>query len=177
MLIAQQKRNENIAEYILYMWQIEDIIRSFNLSMTEIEAKIVSQYKVDESTRVKIKDWYQEIINDMRENGVVNEGHTKMTLSVLGELNFLHTGLMENKKETDYHSAFEKIEVYVNELREKALRKNKNDIEICFDGLYSYLLLKLKNKKINEETSLAFREISQFIAILAAKYKKAFTTN
>ena len=29
MIIARQKKQENIAEYLLYMWQIEDIIRAF----------------------------------------------------------------------------------------------------------------------------------------------------
>ena len=28
MIIASQKKKENIAEYLLYMWQIEDIILS-----------------------------------------------------------------------------------------------------------------------------------------------------
>ena len=28
MYIASQKRKENIAEYLLYMWQIEDLIRA-----------------------------------------------------------------------------------------------------------------------------------------------------
>lgn len=28
MITASQKRKENIAEYLLYMWQIEDLIRA-----------------------------------------------------------------------------------------------------------------------------------------------------
>ena len=28
MIIARQKRKENIAEYLLYMWQVEDLIRA-----------------------------------------------------------------------------------------------------------------------------------------------------
>ena len=34
MKIASQKRKENIAEYLLYMWQIEDIIRANGLIWT-----------------------------------------------------------------------------------------------------------------------------------------------
>ena len=28
MIVAKQKRKEKIAEYLLYMWQVEDLIRA-----------------------------------------------------------------------------------------------------------------------------------------------------
>jgi hypothetical protein len=37
MITASQKRKENIAEYLLYMWQIEDIIRANGLDLAKIE--------------------------------------------------------------------------------------------------------------------------------------------
>ena len=36
MLVAQKKLKENIAEYLLYMFQIEHVIRSFNFDLTAI---------------------------------------------------------------------------------------------------------------------------------------------
>ena len=48
MFVAQQKRKENIAEYILYMYQIEDLIRAFKLDMDLIQHNLISKYKVDE---------------------------------------------------------------------------------------------------------------------------------
>ena len=38
MIVAKQKRKENIAEYLLYMWQVEDLIRAnqFDLSLIHI---------------------------------------------------------------------------------------------------------------------------------------------
>lgn len=37
MIIASQKKKENIAEYLLYMWQIEDIIRAYGLDIDQIQ--------------------------------------------------------------------------------------------------------------------------------------------
>lgn len=37
MIIASRKRKENIAEYILYMWQIEDIIRANSCDIEQIK--------------------------------------------------------------------------------------------------------------------------------------------
>ena len=43
MIIAQKKRKENIVEYMLYMWQVEKIIRAKNLDMDKIEKTIISK--------------------------------------------------------------------------------------------------------------------------------------
>ena len=36
MIVARQKRKENIAEYLLYMWQVEDLIRANRFDMDAI---------------------------------------------------------------------------------------------------------------------------------------------
>ena len=47
MLIAQQKLKENIAEYILYMYQIEDVIRAYNFDLERIMDEYVRQQLPD----------------------------------------------------------------------------------------------------------------------------------
>ena len=42
MIIAKQKRKENIAEYLLYMWQIEDLIRANNFDMDLIRRTVIA---------------------------------------------------------------------------------------------------------------------------------------
>ena len=42
MIIASKKRKENIAEYILYMWQIEDMIRANDFDISKIRRNIKS---------------------------------------------------------------------------------------------------------------------------------------
>ena len=48
MLVAKQKRKENISEYILYLYQIEDMIRAMQFDMNRIELQLIPEYKVDE---------------------------------------------------------------------------------------------------------------------------------
>ena len=36
MFIANELRKTNIAEYLLYMWQVEDTIRAFDCSISRI---------------------------------------------------------------------------------------------------------------------------------------------
>jgi len=45
MYIAKEKRKNNIAEYILYMWQIEDMLRAYNFRLDNIEKELIPQYQ------------------------------------------------------------------------------------------------------------------------------------
>ena len=58
MLIAQQKRKENIAEYLLYLWQVEDLLRACHLDIDMVDKTVISRYEVDDATRHEIREWY-----------------------------------------------------------------------------------------------------------------------
>ena len=42
--IAQQLKEKNIAEYLIYMWQEEDLIRANHCEPEEMEVNIIARY-------------------------------------------------------------------------------------------------------------------------------------
>ena len=50
MYIAQELRKKNIAEYLLYMWQVEDTIRAFGCSLSRIRREYVQQVDYTDET-------------------------------------------------------------------------------------------------------------------------------
>ena len=44
MFIANELRKNNIAEYLLYMWQVEDTIRAFDCQLSRIRREYISQF-------------------------------------------------------------------------------------------------------------------------------------
>ena len=42
--IAQQLKEKNIAEYLIYMWQEEDLIRANHCEPEEMEANVITRY-------------------------------------------------------------------------------------------------------------------------------------
>ena len=72
MIIAQKKRKENIAEYLLYMWQIEDLIRATGVSAEGIDRHLLPRYDgVDDAKHAEIRTWYLELVDMMRNEGIV----------------------------------------------------------------------------------------------------------
>ena len=86
MIIASQKRKENIAEYLLYMWQIEDIIRANNLDITSITRNVIDHYQLNEEQRLNMIEWYESLIDMMRREGVEKVGHLQLTRNVISQL-------------------------------------------------------------------------------------------
>ena len=70
MIIARQKRKENIAEYLLYMWQVEDLIRANNFDMDSIRRTIVDRYDQPDDLQEQIAKSYEELSEMMRSDGV-----------------------------------------------------------------------------------------------------------
>lgn len=79
MFIAHKLRKENICEYLLYMWQIEDLIRAFNLNIDTINERIISNYPVkDEAERKSLYEWYESLIEMMRLENIQEKGHLQL---------------------------------------------------------------------------------------------------
>ena len=51
MFISQDLRKNNIAEYLLYMWQVENIIRAFDCSLTRIRKEYMHVSTIPTSRR------------------------------------------------------------------------------------------------------------------------------
>ena len=172
MIIAQQKRKENIAEYLLYMWQIEDIIRANKLDIDLIEQNLISQYKIDEDKRKEVKDWYESLIKMMELENAKQSGHLQINKNVIIRLADLHQELLKSPKFPEYGAEFYKTLPYIVELRAKAGENKAGQLETCFNAIYGTLLLRLQGKEISSETMQAISQISQFLAMLSHLYKK-----
>lgn len=172
MIIASQKKKENIAEYLLYMWQIEDIIRAYKLDIDAIDSQIISKYDVPEDKKKEIREWYESLIDMMRREGVVEKGHLQLNKNVIIDLTDLHLALLKSPKEPFYGASFFKTLPYIVELRAKTGDEQVGEIETCFNALYGILMLRLQKKDISEQTQAAMKQISAFLALLSEKYKQ-----
>ncbi|MDE6134359.1 MAG: DUF4924 family protein, partial [Muribaculaceae bacterium] len=75
MIIASKKRKENIAEYLIYMWQIEDIIRANGMDLEKIRENVIRHFPIDPATMQQMAEWYESLIDMMRREEVTQKGH------------------------------------------------------------------------------------------------------
>ena len=52
MFISKQLKENNIAEYLIYMWQVEDMIRANGCDIEKIKKNIVEAYPLTEEQKV-----------------------------------------------------------------------------------------------------------------------------
>lgn len=175
MITASIKKKENIAEYLLYMWQIEDLIRANGLDIDRIQASIIDQYKdLNDIQRKEMREWYESLIDMMRRENVIEKGHLQINKNVIIQLDDLHRQLLNDQKFASYSAQFYHTLPIIVELRSKAGDIKSGEIETCFNALYGILLLRLQGKEISEETLQATAQISKFLAVLALYYKKDY---
>lgn len=145
MLIALQKRRENIAEYILYLWQVEDILRALQFSPEAIYTTLVAKTEgTDEQQKENIFNWYMQIVELLRKEGKAEKGHIEHTLHLIADLHNLHLQLMKLPVGEHYRQTYAPLAAELPHLRTLLDNDDISDTELCFRALYAALLYSIK---------------------------------
>jgi flagellin-specific chaperone FliS len=172
MYISQELRKKNIAEYLLYMWQVEDIIRAYGCSLSRIRREYISQFDYDEEMKEDLVDWYGNLIRMMNEEGVREKGHIQILRIIVQDLSELHAMLLESVRFPFYTAEYYKVLPFIVELRNKGARDDENEVETCLNALYGLMMLRLQKKEVSADTVHAINEISTLMGMLSDYYLK-----
>ena len=170
MLIAELKRKENIAEYLLYMYQVEDMIRANKLDLDGIEQTLINKFEVAYEVKREMREWYKTLIVMMKEEQKEKSGHLNILNVIVEKLHEMHHLILDQGIDTSYKQLFEKARIHIDALRMRSGQEKQNDIQVALNGLYGLLLLKLKKTPITAETLDAFDTIKDLIADLSSRY-------
>jgi hypothetical protein len=170
MIIAEQKKKENIVEYIIYMWQVEDLIRACRFQMKEIELRVIPQYEQKEAVNRKILQWYRDLIDRMHVEKVTEKGHLQMNRKTVEKLNRLHLKLLNAPHETAYSSLYYRALPAIVHLRSKSGGAESGEIETCLIAVYGYLMMKLQHMEISAATLEGVDRIGDLLACLASRF-------
>lgn len=172
MYISQELRKKNISEYLLYMWQVEDLIRAYGCSLSRIRKEYVSQFDYDEEQKEDLLDWYGNLIRMMNEEGVREKGHIQILRIIVQDMAELHAMLLESVRFPFYSAEYYKVLPFIVELRNRGAANDENEIETCLNALYGLMMLRLQHKEVSAETAHAIGEISTLMGMLSDYYKK-----
>jgi hypothetical protein len=174
MLIAQAKKEENIVEYVLYMFQLHDILRGLKFDEKAVREKLAKPMAKSFDQEEEILNWYKELIAKMASEGLQEKGFVSDVLSKVGELTLLHGMLLQQLNDEKYKAIYNAVIPFVNEYKLKSNEENVSDILICLNALYAKLLLKLKKVEISEASDEAFIAFSNLLSYIAIRYKEMY---
>ncbi len=172
MFIAQELRKTNIAEYLLYMWQVEDTIRAFGCSLSRIRHEYIDRFDYDDEQKEEEADWFGNLVRMMNSEGCREQGHLQINKVVVQQLQELHSQLLSSPKFPFYNAEYYKVLPYIVELRNRGANKEENEIETCLNALYGVMMLRLKKAEISPSTQHAVKEITTLVGMLSDYYKQ-----
>ena len=144
-----RSKKENIAEYILYLWQMEDYLRAF-------------PQNADATPEL------HELNEMMHREGIMDCGHLALAANALAELEDLHATILN--EDAMYRAAIMRLQPSLNLLKAKTDRPTMSDIEACLLLLYQIMLLKLQKKEITPETASVQMQATQVLQFLSRTY-------
>ncbi|MFN8257960.1 MAG: DUF4924 family protein [Bacteroidales bacterium] len=170
MRVALEKKQNNIAEYVLYMWQLEDLLRAFEFNIEELEKNVFKTFSGDDAKRKEIFEWYSNLVQMMEMENIKKTGHLQITKNIVLDLNNLHIQLLKSPEEAEYRELYYKAAPNLYEFQKKIHEKDTGEVEMMFIGLYGLLMMRIQKNDITEETELAMKTFSDQLSLLAKKY-------
>ncbi len=175
MDIARKKRKENIAEYILYLWQLEDILRALELDQDKIYDSLVRpRADLTPQQQYDLFLWYMEMVNLLVAEHKTKHGHLDHSMHLVDDLNDLHTQLLSLPVGEKYRTLYYALAPELPELKARMDKPGISDIEICFRALYSVVLYRLKGQE-NPATEGVLALVSPVISELSGIFHKIET--
>jgi len=144
-----KSKKDNIAEYILYLWQMEDYLRAFPQNAEATEE-------------------LHELNEMMHREGIMEGGHLALANNALNELIDLHAQLLD--EDAMYRAAVIRLQPSLNVLKAKTDRPTMSDIEACLVLLYQIMLLRLQKRPISPETASVQQQATKLLQFLSKTY-------
>lgn len=170
MSLAAKKLKENISEYIIFLWQMEDLLRAVNFDANALD-EFIHSYTPDTGAFESEKSWFSSLAASMRADGVEQRGHVSEIHELIFELNYLHNTLLNIVRDKSYSDAYLLAQPNIKEYLSRTDGKSTNDIEVCLTALYGLMVLRLRKEPISDETDNAMRTFSGLLAKLSHHYR------
>jgi len=169
--IAQLKKKENISEYLLFLWQMEDLLRGIDFDSSRLIGEILPAIKDDEE-RQRTRVWLSKMAKEMEEAALQVSGHHYETYEVLNELAMLQQTLISVTRSAPFKKAYTEAQGILEDFRKRSENVPKSDMELALTALYGVLTLRLSRREVSEETQKAVEPISAYMRELTRAYHR-----
>ena len=172
MLVAKKLRGQNITAYVIYMFQVEDVIRAYGLDVDRIVAEYLPRFHYDEAQTKEFAEWYVGLVRMMHEEGCERAGHVQVVRNTILLMTDRHQELLHDAKQPFYSAAYYKALPSIVDLRTHGADKEKGEVENSLEDIYGATVLKMQGREISTETQVALQPITHWLELLAQLYNE-----
>lgn len=173
MTLADSKKRNNISEYIIHMYQTEDLLRVYEFDMEKVEEYVIKHIPIDEKS--ELKTWYANIANQMKKEGIDGKGHLASVQEIVSELGDLKEELLQSDEA--FKKVYEKTLPHINKSLEYAQGQFTDEIQACLNGVYGLLLLRMNGKNVHPDLMESINAFGDVLSYLSYKYKQKYFMN
>lgn len=172
MVKAEEKKQNNIAEYIVHMYQTEELIRSYEFDLNKINHFVISRIPISIEAKKELLLWYAALIETMKKEGIESNGHLSETKDLVNQLNKLHLDLLKLKEDESYQKVVRSATPYIENQISEAKNLITDPIQVCLNAVYGFLLLKLDGKGVTKEQQKMLDAFGDMLSYLSYKFKQ-----
>ncbi|ELR69432.1 hypothetical protein C900_04964 [Fulvivirga imtechensis AK7] len=171
MNIAENKKRNNISEYIIHMYQTEDLIRVYNFNMDDVRQYVISHIPVEKEEKEELAKWYEMVMENMKEEGIEERGHLSYVQAYVQELSALSAALKTSDEE--FKKIYNTAKPHIEESLKFAQGAVKGEVQVCLNGVYGLLLARMNGRDVPQELMEGINAFGSVLSYLSYKYKEA----
>lgn len=165
-----KRKQENIASYVLGMWQVEDLMRALGFNIASVQQQLLADANAD--SNADLLGWYGRVIARMREQGIERVGHLSEVEEVVNELEYLHKALVEVLNDAEYDALLAKADEGIKTVQQHAGGDPEGPVTSALTAVYGVMMLRSQGKPISPETLASDKALRDLLDHLSKHYRQ-----
>lgn len=165
----------NITEYIIEAYKKEDLMRAYQFNIEKFGTQVIDFFPITPKEKLVEINHYEAFMQKMKDQGIEKHGHLSEINELVDSLEQLHTELKENDQA--YFKVYKKAKTYIDENLLIAKGLIDSEVQICLNGIYGYLLLKIEERIISEDEQKMIDAFGNLLSLISFKYNERKNAN
>ncbi|UXP32701.1 DUF4924 family protein [Reichenbachiella agarivorans] len=169
------EQSQNITEHIINLYRKEDLMRAYQFDLEKFGNQVINFFPISPKEKLAEVNHYEEFMQKMKEQGIEQSGHLTEVNEIVAQLDHLHEELKSSDE--NYNHVYLKTKAYIDENMEVAKGSITSEIQICLNGIYGFLLLKIEERPIKPEEQAMIDQFGNLLSLLSYKYSERKNMN
>lgn len=164
------EQSNNISEYIISIYRKEDLMRAYHFDLEKFGTQVINFFPISDKEKLAEVNHYEEFMQKMKDQGIEEKGHLEEVNELVRTLSKLHNQLKADDE--NYYGVYQKALPFIENNMSHAKGAIRDEIQICLNGIYGFLLLKIAERNIEPEDQTMVDRFGDLLSLLSFKYEE-----